>query len=94
MAVGDEIDAVERRIAEVIGVLMEFWGFKAVMGRLWTILYLSPRPLSAAEIGERLAASTGAVSMALADLQQWGVVKKAWRPGERRVYSEPESSIW
>jgi DNA-binding transcriptional regulator GbsR (MarR family) len=95
MATADEdIRAAELRVAEVIGGLMEFWGFKAVMGRMWTFLYLSPEPLSAAELGERLQASTGAVSMALADLQKWGVVKKAWRPGERRDFYEPETSIW
>lgn len=90
----DDIRAAELRVAEVIGGLMEFWGFKAVMGRLWTFLYLSPEPLSAAELGERLQASTGAVSMALADLQKWGVVVKTWRPGERRDFYEPETSIW
>jgi DNA-binding transcriptional regulator GbsR (MarR family) len=90
----DDIRAAELRVAEVIGGLMELWGFKAVLGRLWTILYLSPEALPAAELGERLQASTGAVSMALNDLQQWGVVKKAWRPGERRDYYEPETSIW
>jgi DNA-binding transcriptional regulator GbsR (MarR family) len=94
MAANDPIDTAELRVAEVIGSLMEFWGFKAVMGRLWAILYLSPQPLSAAELGERLALSTGAISMALQDLQKWGVVKKAWRPGERRDYYEPETSIW
>jgi DNA-binding transcriptional regulator GbsR (MarR family) len=94
MSTDDDIHAAELRVAEVIGGLMEFWGFKAVMGRLWTILYLAPEPLSAAELGERLQASAGAVSMALADLQKWGVVKKAWRPGERRDYYEPETSIW
>jgi DNA-binding transcriptional regulator GbsR (MarR family) len=73
---------------------MEFWGFKAIMGRLWAILYLSPEPLPAAELCERLQISTGAASMALADLQKWGVVKKAWRPGERRDFYEPETSIW
>lgn len=73
---------------------MEFWGFKAVMGRLWAILYLSPEPLSAAELGEKLSLSAGSISMALADLQKWGVVKKAWRPGERRDFYEPETSIW
>jgi DNA-binding transcriptional regulator GbsR (MarR family) len=90
----DDIRAAELRVAEVIGGLMEFWGFKAIMGRLWTFLYLSHEPLSAAELGDRLQASTGAVSMALADLQKWGVVKKAWRPGERRDFYEPETSIW
>jgi DNA-binding transcriptional regulator GbsR (MarR family) len=64
------------------------------MGRLWAILYLSPEPLPAAELCERLQISTGAASMALADLQKWGVVKKAWRPGERRDFYEPETSIW
>jgi DNA-binding transcriptional regulator GbsR (MarR family) len=90
----DDIRAAELRVAEVIGGLMEFWGFKAILGRMWTILYLSPDPLPAAELGERLQASTGAVSMALADLQKWGVVRKAWRPGERRDFYEPETSIW
>jgi DNA-binding transcriptional regulator GbsR (MarR family) len=94
MPTDDDILAAELRVAEVIGGLMEFWGFKAVMGRLWTILYLSPEPLPAAELGERLQASAGAVSMALNDLQKWGVVKKAWRPGERKDYYEPETSIW
>jgi DNA-binding transcriptional regulator GbsR (MarR family) len=94
MATNDTIATAELRIAEVIGKLMEFWGFKAVMGRLWAILYLAPEPLSAAELCERLSLSTGAVSMALADLQKWGVVRKSWRPGERRDFYEPETSIW
>lgn len=90
----ETIVAAEHRVAEVVGGLMEFWGFKAVMGRLWAVLYLSPEPLAAAEIGERLSASAGSISMALTDLQKWGVVKKTWRPGERRDYYEPETSIW
>jgi DNA-binding transcriptional regulator GbsR (MarR family) len=94
MSTDDDIRATELRVAEVIGGLMEFWGFKAMMGRLWAILYLSPEPLPAAELCERLQISTGAASMALADLQKWGVVKKAWRPGERRDFYEPETSIW
>lgn len=94
MAEADPVETAELRVAEVIGGLMEFWGFKAVMGRLWSILYLSPEPLSAPELCERLQLSTGAVSMALSDLQKWGVVKKAWRPGERRDFYEPETSIW
>ncbi|HZS42210.1 MAG TPA: MarR family transcriptional regulator [Polyangia bacterium] len=94
MPTNDTIETAELRIAEVIGKLMEFWGFKAVMGRIWAILYLAPEPLSAAELCERLSLSTGAVSMALADLQKWGVVRKSWRPGERRDFYEPETSIW
>jgi DNA-binding transcriptional regulator GbsR (MarR family) len=90
----DPVDAAAFRVAEVVGGLMEFWGFKAVMGRLWAVLYLSPQPLAAAELAERLSLSSGGVSMALQELQKWGVVRKAWRPGERRDYYEPETSIW
>lgn len=61
---------------------------------MWTVLYLTPQPLSAQELGETLTMSAGAVSMTLQELTKWGVVKKAWRPGERRDYYEPERSIW
>ncbi len=82
------------RVADTIGELMEFWGFKRNMGRMWTLLYLEPKPLSAAELSSRLSLSSGAVSMLLSELSKWGAVKKAWVPGERRDYYEPELSIW
>jgi HTH-type transcriptional regulator, glycine betaine synthesis regulator len=82
------------RVADAIGELMEFWGFKRNMGRMWALLYLEPEPLSAAQLAERLSLSSGAVSMLLAELSMWGAVKKAWVPGERRDYYEPETSIW
>jgi DNA-binding transcriptional regulator GbsR (MarR family) len=90
----ESVAEIEQRVAEVIGRLMEYWGFKAVMGRLWTFLYLSSEPLTAAELGERLAMSTGSISMAAADLQKWGVIRKTWRPGERKDFYEAETSIW
>jgi DNA-binding transcriptional regulator GbsR (MarR family) len=64
------------------------------MGRMWTVLYLEDHPLSAADLGERLGLSTGAVSMLLTELLQWGIVKKAWVVGERREHFEAETAIW
>ncbi len=83
----------ELEVADSVGRLMEFWGFKRPMGRIWTLLYLSPEPLGAAEIGESLRMSAGAVSMAVSELVKWGAVKKSWRPGERRDFYEAETSI-
>lgn len=88
-----EASTAELEVADTIGRLMEFWGFKRPMGRVWTLLYLSPEPLGAAEIGEQLRMSAGAVSMTLSELVKWGAVKKTWRPGERRDFYEPETSI-
>jgi HTH-type transcriptional regulator, glycine betaine synthesis regulator len=82
------------KVADALGGLMEFWGFKRNMGRMWTVLYLASRALTAAELAQRLQLSAGAVSMTLTELANWGVVKKAWVPGDRRDYWEPETSIW
>lgn len=73
---------------------MHFWGFKRPMGRIWTLLYLSPTPLSAAEVGARLKMSAGAISMALTELETWGCVVRSWVPGERRDYFVAEPSVW
>jgi HTH-type transcriptional regulator, glycine betaine synthesis regulator len=88
------IEDWQLKVADSIGGLMEFWGFKRAMGRMWAVMYLSPQSMTAQELGDRLTMSAGAVSMALAELTKWGVVKKSWRPGDRRDWYEPETSIW
>lgn len=62
------------RVAEQIGALMEFWGFKRALGRIWTVLYMSEHPLTAAELGEILDLSPSAISLAITELKRWGVV--------------------
>ena len=89
-----EVDPAVLRVADAVGALLEGWGFKRNMGRMWTVLYLENRPLHAADLGERLGLSTGAVSMLLTELQEWGAIKKAWVVGERREHYEAETSIW
>ena len=86
--------AARLRVADTIGTLMEFWGFKRAMGRTWALLYTSPRAMPAAEIGEALQMSAGAVSMTLAELGKWGVVRRSWVPGDRRDFFEAETSVW
>lgn len=88
------VDPAVLDVADAIGALIEGWGFKRNMGRMWAVLYLEDHPLTAADLGERLGLSTGSVSMLLAELIQWGAVKKAWVVGERREHYEPETSIW
>lgn len=84
----------EMRVADTVGRLMHFWGFKRPMGRLWTILYLSPAPMTAQGLGDKLQMSAGAVSMGLAELEKWGAVSRTWKPGDRRDYFAAEDSIW
>src|SRR3954469_5256275 len=87
-------DPAVLKVADAVGALMEAWGFKRNMGRMWAVLYLEVHPLTAADLGERLGLSTGGVSMLLTELVQWDIVKKTWVVGERREHFEAETSIW
>jgi DNA-binding transcriptional regulator GbsR (MarR family) len=88
------VDPAVLRVADAVGALIEAWGFKRNMGRMWAVLYLEDHALTAADLGERLGLSTGSVSMLLAELVQWGAVKKDWVVGDRRDHYEAETSIW
>lgn len=81
-------------VADAVGRLIEFWGFRAGMGRCWALLYLSEDPLPAAEIRERLDMSAGAASMTLGELERWGVVERLRPPGERKDFFAAETDVW
>ncbi len=88
------VDPAVHKVADAVGALMEAWGFRRNMGRMWAVLYLEDHPLTAADLGERLGLSTGAVSMLLNELLHWEIIKKTWVVGERREHFEAETSIW
>src|SRR3954452_22486334 len=84
----------EAAVSDVVGRLIEFWGFKRNMGRIWAVLYLSPEPLSAEDLRQALKLSSGAVSMTLNELSRWGVVRKVWVQGERKDFYAAEVALW
>ena len=81
-------------VAEAIGEIIGFWNFKPSMGRVWTVLYLSPDPLDAESIEARTGLSSGMVSTTLNELLHWGVVRKHPAPGGRRRLFVAETDIW
>jgi DNA-binding transcriptional regulator GbsR (MarR family) len=94
MSTDPAVREAELLAADAIGDVIEHWGFRRALGRMWTVLYLAGEPLGAADLGDRLQMSTGAVSLTLTELQRWGVVHRITRPGERREFFEAESSFW
>jgi DNA-binding transcriptional regulator GbsR (MarR family) len=90
----DGTQAAMLRVAEMVGALIEFWGFKRNMGRLWCVLFLHDRPMSAEELRVFLSVSTGTISTTLGELQRWQVVRKADAPQERREFYVAETNIW
>jgi DNA-binding transcriptional regulator GbsR (MarR family) len=84
----------EAIVSAIVGRIIEFWGFKRNMGRVWAVLYLSPDPLTAQDLRSVLRLSSGAVSMILNDLSRWGVVRKVWIQGDRRDHFAAEVQLW
>src|SRR6266545_4066615 len=50
----------------------------------------SPAP----ELCARLEISTGLLSMSLAELRRWGVVRPVQVPGDRKEHYEAETNVW
>lgn len=73
---------------------MAFWGFRKNLGRIWAALYLSPVPLTSAELCDDLQLSTGSVSMALGELKRWGAIRKHYVSGDRRDHWVVEDDVW
>jgi len=87
-------EAAELPVLNLVGEVIEFWGFRKILGQAWAVLYLAGRPMSAPELQRRLKASAGAISLALGDLRRWGVVSQTWRPGYRGILYVPETDFW
>jgi DNA-binding transcriptional regulator GbsR (MarR family) len=92
---GDAIlDALEDRLCDAMGGIIRFWGFGPHAGRVWALLYLDPRPLSAPEIARRLHLSAGSVSQTLTLLQRWGVVRRFRAPGRKLLLHTGTHDVW
>ena len=90
----EDLSPAERIVSDALGRLIEFWGFKRNMGRVWAVLYLAPEPLSARTLRARLKVSVGSVSMTLTELQRWGVVRRVFLDGERQEHFVAENNVW
>lgn len=88
------VSETEQQVADAIGRMMSFWGFRRNLGRIWAALYLSPQPRTSADLCEELKLSTGSVSMALGELKRWGAIRKHHVPGDRRDHWTVEEDIW
>jgi DNA-binding transcriptional regulator GbsR (MarR family) len=90
------LTALQDRFIDSWGELATIWGTQRSGGRLHSLLYITPEPLCAEDIGERLQISHGNTSTTVRQLVSAGVIRRMHRPGERRAYfaSEPDPWQW
>jgi DNA-binding transcriptional regulator GbsR (MarR family) len=88
-------DTLEQRIGQVcdaIGAFIEYWGFKAIHGRIWGLLALRNSPMTQAQVAKTLGVSRALVSSAMAELTDYGLVR-ATSPARNTPY-EAVMDIW
>lgn len=75
------------------GNLGSSWGINKAMAQIQALLLVSVDPLSTEDIMEELQMSRGNVNMNIRALLDWGIVTKAYKPGERKAYFVTEKDI-
>ncbi len=73
------MDLRVRGAGDAVGEFISYWGFKAVHGRIWTVLAARAEPMTQIEIAEFLGVSRSLVSGAISELTEHGLVEQIHR---------------
>ena len=81
------------QLADRVGQFIEYWGFKKIHGKIWTLLYLSQDPLSATELCKRLGVSKTLLSFSVAELLKYKVIEEDSKGPKRTVYYRANADV-
>jgi DNA-binding transcriptional regulator GbsR (MarR family) len=71
----DRLSLRVRQVCDAVGGFIDYWGFKAIHGRIWTLLALAKKPLTQVEVADFLEVSRSLVSGAVSELAEHGLVR-------------------
>lgn len=83
-----------RTFVSHFGEMGSRWGINRTVGQIYALIFVSPEPLHADDIAEKLEFSRSNVSMGLKELQAWRLVKLRHQPGDRHEYFEAPTDAW
>ena len=84
---------ITEKFIETIGTLGESIGLNRTVCQIYALLFITPEPLSPADIGRTLGVSKGNISINLKKLEEWNAVKKVWRKGYSRSFYTANGDI-
>jgi DNA-binding transcriptional regulator GbsR (MarR family) len=88
-------ERLEKRVLHVCdraGAFIEWWGFKAIHGRVWTLLALHQGPMPQNMIAQTLGVSRALVSQAISELLDFGLVQPV--SDHRNAPYEATVDVW
>jgi HTH-type transcriptional regulator, glycine betaine synthesis regulator len=94
LSVEAQMEEITREFINNLGRVASFFGFNRLMGQLYAVLFLSPRPLTLEDMMRKLECSKGNVSINIRALERWGLVRQIYKWADRKNYYEAETDIW
>jgi HTH-type transcriptional regulator, glycine betaine synthesis regulator len=85
---------IDARFVDLWGTMSSLWGINPTMARIHGLLYITGAALTMDEMMARLGISRGNVSMNLAKLVEWGLVRREHRRGDRKERYASVSDVW
>jgi len=88
------IAEAQDRFISVWGQMGSAWGISRTMAQVHALLYITGRALCTDDVMERLQISRGNASMSLRALQDWGIIERVHKRGDRKEYFAAVSDVW
>jgi len=82
------------RFVESWGAMGSLWGVNTSVARIHGLLIASDQAWCLDDISQRLAISKSNVSTSLKELRTWNVIRKVYKPGDRREFYVCEPDAW
>jgi DNA-binding transcriptional regulator GbsR (MarR family) len=87
-------DKLIDEFVDVWGAMGSVWGINNSVARVHGLLIVSERSWCIDEMVERLHISKSNVSTSLKELRSWNVIRKVFKPGDRREFYVCEPNAW
>ncbi|MEO1129796.1 MAG: MarR family transcriptional regulator [Planctomycetota bacterium] len=88
------IEEAQERFTSAWGQMAGAWGISRTMAEVHALLYVTGEALCTDDVMEHLQISRGNASMSLRALQDWGLITRVHKRGDRKEYFEAESDVW
>lgn len=86
--------AARQRFVSLWGRMAGTWGISRTMAEVHAWLFITGGPRHAEEVMDALGISRGNASMTLRRLEEWELVTRVHRRGDRKEYFEAEQDVW
>jgi DNA-binding transcriptional regulator GbsR (MarR family) len=90
----DPVTLAQDRFIAAWGQMGSAWGISRTMAEVFALLYITGDAMNTDEVMDRLQISRGNASMSLRALQDWSIIARVHRRGDRKEYFVAERDVW